>query len=205
MEDKDTVDLIAVAAVFIVLLFATRSLTMPVILVMVIETAIWVNFSTPYFTGKPEFYISYLLTSTIQLGVTVDYAILFADRYKEERRRLRKTEAVRATVEATTVPVLTSGTVLAVTGGLMGAICTHGILSQLGWFLCTGVVLSLAVVVFVLPGFLWMLDWLIGKTTWKAGFISNRCTPEGMAETTGKANGNASERGRGHEREAERR
>ena len=73
----------------------------------------------------------------------------------------------------------------------MGAICTHGILSQLGWFLCTGVVLSLAVVVCVLPGFLWMLDWFIGKTTWKAGFISNRCTPEGMAETTGKANGNA--------------
>ena len=188
VEDKDTVDLIAVAAVLIVLLLATRSLTLPVILVMVIETAIWVNFSTPYFTGNPEFYLSYLITSTIQLGVTVDYAILFADRYKEERRRLRKTDAVRATVEATTVPVLTSGTVLACTGGLMGAISTHGILSQLGWFLCTGVVLSLFVVVFVLPGFLWLLDWLIGKTTWKAGFISNKCAPSDGAALEGNDN-----------------
>lgn len=174
VEDKEQVDIIAVLAVLIVLVFATRSLTLPIILVMVIETAIWVNFSTPYFTGSPEFYIAYLITSTIQLGVTVDYAILFADRYKDERRRLRKTDAVRATVQATTVPILTSGTVLAFTGGIMGAISTHGILSQLGWFLCTGVLLSLFVVIFILPGFLWLLDWVIGKTTFKAGFISNR-------------------------------
>lgn len=174
VEDKDKVDLIAVAAVLIVLLFATRSLSLPFILVMVIETTIWVNFSMPYFSGSAEFYISYLICSTIQLGVTVDYAILFSDRYKEERRRLPKTQAVRATVQATTVPILTSGTVLAACGLLLGLISTHGILAQLGTFLCTGVLMSLFVVLFVLPGFLWLLDWLVGKTTLHAGFISNK-------------------------------
>lgn len=174
VEDKDKVDIIAVVAVLLVLLFATRSLSLPIILVMVIETVIWVNFSTPYFSGSAEFYISYLICSTIQLGVTVDYAILFSDRYKEERRRLPKTQAVQATVEATTIPILTSGTVLAACGLLLGLISTHGILAQLGTFLCTGVLLSLFVVVFVLPGYLWLLDWVVARTTLHAGFISNK-------------------------------
>ena len=104
----------------------------------------------------------------------MSYAILFSDRYKEERRRLPKTQAVRATVEATTVPILTSGTVLAACGLLLGLISTHGILAQLGTFLCTGVLMPLFVVVFVLPGFLWLLDWLVGKTTLHARFVSNK-------------------------------
>lgn len=176
VEDKEKVDVVAILAVLLVLLLATRSLSLPIILVFVIETAIWVNFSIPYFNGMNEFYLAYLIVSTVQLGVTVDYAILFADRYKEERRRLPRTEAVRATVEATTLAILASGTVLAVVGGLLGAMSTHGILSQLGKFLCIGVVMSLFVVLFVLPGFLWALDWVIAKTTRHADFCNN-CAP----------------------------
>lgn len=172
-EDKDVVDLVAIGAVLAVLFLATRSLVLPIILVFVIETAIWLNFSVPYFTGSPEFYISYLIASTILLGVTVDYAILFADRYKEFRRTLPKGQAVRAMVEVATVPVMTSGTVVAVVAGLLGAFSTHGLLSQLGWFLCTGVLLSLAAVIFVLPGYLWLFDGLIGMTTRRANFCSN--------------------------------
>lgn len=186
-HDKDLVDLASIAAVLAVLFLATRSLVLPIILVFVIETSIWLNFSIPYFTGNPEFYISYLIASTILLGVTVDYAILFADRYKEFRRTLPKGQAVRAMVEVATVPVMTSGTVVAVVAGLLGAFSTHGLLSQLGWFLCTGVLLSLAAVIFVLPGYLWLFDGLIGMTTRRANFCSNHPDARPIEEDAGPA------------------
>lgn len=76
-----TVNLIAIGAVFIVLLITMKSISLPVILVLAIETAIWINLSIPYFSGNSVFYIAYLIISSVQLGATVDYAILMTDRY----------------------------------------------------------------------------------------------------------------------------
>ncbi|MDO5042441.1 MAG: MMPL family transporter [Slackia sp.] len=173
VEDKEKVDVFAVVAVLVVLLVALRSLSLPVILVFVIETGIWLNFAVPYFTGAPEFYLSYLIVSTIQLGVTVDYAILLTDRYKELRTALPKSRALRRAIATSIIPILTSGTVLAAVGLAMGAVSSHGVLSQLGTFLGVGVIMSLFFVLAVLPGVLYVLDGLIGKTTWKANFVHN--------------------------------
>lgn len=173
-EDKEKVDVIAVVAVLIVLLLATRSLSLPVILVFVIETSIWLNFSVPYYTGQPVFYIAYLIVSTIQLGVTVDYAILMTDRYKEYRRELGRRESLRMTVESCTVAVSTSGIVLVVVGFLLSFVSTHGILAQLGHFLGVGVLMSLVAVLLALPGFLYICDPLIAKTTLRAGFYKEK-------------------------------
>ena len=84
------VNLIAIAAVFIVLLLTMRSVSLPIILVLCIETAIWLNLSVPYFSNSTIFYIAYLIISSIQLGATVDYAILLTERYKEHRQTLQK-------------------------------------------------------------------------------------------------------------------
>lgn len=170
-EDKEKVDVIAMLAVLAVLVLATRSLSLPVILVFVIETSIWLNFAVPYFTGQPEFYIAYLIVSTIQLGVTVDYAILITDRYKEDRRSMGKKQALRVAIESCTAPVCTSGIVLTVVGFLLSAVSSHGILAQLGHFLGVGVLMSLIAVIFVLPGFLYACDGLIAKTTVRARFV----------------------------------
>lgn len=188
-EDKEKVDFVAVAAVLVVLLLATRSVSLPVILVFVIETAIWLNFSIPYYTGQSIFYIAYLIVSTIQLGVTVDYAILMTDRYKEFRRHLGRKDALRSTVESCTVAVSTSGIVLVVVGLLISVISTHGILAQLGHFLGIGVLMSLAAVLFALPGFLYVLDPVIAKTTLHAGFCKD--VRKGTRDASGK---NASDR-----------
>jgi predicted RND superfamily exporter protein len=169
-NDKDLVDVIAVLAVLAVLFFATRSLLLPFLLVLVIETSIWLNFAVPYFTSSPLFYLAYLICSAIQLGVTVDYAILFADRYKELRQRLGKGDAVRETVRATAQPILTSGSVLMVCGLVMGEFSTHELLSQLGFFLSRGTALSLVAVFLALPGLLYLFDPLIARTTWRANF-----------------------------------
>lgn len=172
-HDKDLVDIIAVVAVLGVLFFATRSLILPFILVFVIETSIWCNFAVPYFDGSSIFFLSYLIVSTIQLGVTVDYAILFSERYRESRRTMPKRRAIRATVEAVTIPICTSGIVMVVVGFLLGAVSTHGVLAQLGHFLGVGVSMSLISILFVLPGFLYLFDGLIDRLTWHEHFLRN--------------------------------
>lgn len=170
--DMVKVNLIAIAAVFIVLLFTMKSVSLPIILVLGIETAIWINFSIPYFRGTTVFYISYLIVSSIQLGATVDYAILFTDRYMDNRKKMGRKKAIIETTSVVTVSMLTSGTVFAVVGFLLGYISTHGILSQLGMFLGIGTLVSLAIVLFVLPGLMYVLDFVISKTTIGADFYS---------------------------------
>lgn len=160
-SDMTKVNLLAIGAVFFVLLLTTKSVILPAILVLAIETAIWVNLSIPYFTGQTIFYISYLIISSVQLGATVDYAILFSERYKEERRTSGKKEAVIHTISSVTVSILTSGGVLTIVGFLMGYISTHGLLSQLGLFLGKGTLCSLAIVLFVLPALLYVFDGMI--------------------------------------------
>lgn len=156
--DMVKVNLVAIAAVFVVLLFTMRSVTLPIILVLGIETAIWLNLSIPYFADSSIFYIAYLIISSIQLGATVDYAILFTERYKECRQTMEKKAATIKTITATAVSILTSGSTLTVVGFLLGKISTHGLLSQLGYFLGKGTLCSLAIVFFVLPGLLYLFD-----------------------------------------------
>ena len=156
--DMVKVNLIAIGAVFVVLVLTMKSLFLPVILVLTIETAIWINLSFPYYMDSPLFYIAYLIISSIQLGATVDYAILFTDRYRENRAVLDKRESIVETVSNVTVSILTSGTALTVVGFLLGIISTHGLLSQLGYLLGRGTLCSLFAVFFVLPGLLYLTD-----------------------------------------------
>ena len=163
--DTVKVNLIAIGAVFLVLLLTMKSLSLPVILVLAIETAVWINLAIPYFQGNTVFYISYLIISSIQLGATVDYAILFTERYTEYREHMPKKKAVIETVAAVTPSVMTSGIVLAVVGFLLGYMSSHGVLAQLGRFLGIGSLLSLSIVLFVLPSLLYLLDGVIRHTT----------------------------------------
>ncbi|MGM9537417.1 MAG: RND family transporter [Candidatus Onthomonas sp.] len=159
--DMGKVNGIAIGAVFVVLLLTMKSLVLPVLLVLSIETAIWINLAIPYFANDYIFFIAYLIISSIQLGATVDYAILFTDRYRENRtyRGIEdKRQAAVETISSTAVSILTSGSVLTVVGFLLGGFSTHGILSQLGLFLGKGTLLSMTIVFFVLPGLLYTFD-----------------------------------------------
>ncbi len=164
LMDTVTVNLAAIAAVFIVLLLTMKSVTLPIILVLSIETAIWLNLSCPYFMDQTIFYIAYLIISSIQLGATVDYAILMTDRYKENRQSLSKKKAVRQTISDVTVSILTSGSVLTAVGLLLGYISTNQLLAQLGIFVGRGAIFSLVIVLLILPGLLFLFDKLITGT-----------------------------------------
>lgn len=172
--DMLKVNLIAIGAVFIVLLLTMKSLSLPFILVLSIETAIWVNMSFPYFMDTTIFYISYLIVSSIQLGATVDYAILFTDRYLELRKECGKKTAIRQMLSSCVVSLIASSSVMIVVGFLMGYISTHGLLAQLGLFIGRGTLCSLMIVLFVLPGLLYLFDGIIGKTTLHSGFVKEK-------------------------------
>lgn len=156
--DMMKVNALAIAAVLVVLFFLLKSVPLPIILVLSIETAIWINLSLPYFTGSKVFYIAYLIISSIQLGATVDYAILLSDRYREMREIYPKKQAIVETISAVTVSVLVSGSVLTVVGFLLGMLSSNELLAQLGTFLGVGAISSLVIVLFVLPGFLYLTD-----------------------------------------------
>lgn len=173
-KDNQRVNAIAVGAVFLVLLITMKSISIPIILVLAIETAIWINLSIPYFKGGTLFYIAYLIISTVQLGATVDYAILLTTRYIEIRENEPKKSAIIQTLKSTTVSILTSASILTLAGTLLWKISTHGVLSQLGHLLARGTIFSTIIVLFVIPGMLYVFDTLIKKTTLGIEFYNKK-------------------------------
>jgi predicted RND superfamily exporter protein len=163
--DRLRVNIIAVLAIFAVLVVTMRSIILPFILVMIIETAIWINMSISFITGSTLFYISYLIVSPIQLGATVDYAILFTQRYTENRKvlGLSPSESIVQTIKDNTVSILTSGLTLSVIGFLLSIFSSQGMIAQVGLLLGRGTLCSLAAVLFVLPGFLMLFDRFVIK------------------------------------------
>ena len=163
-SDRQRVNLIAIIAVFLIIMISMQNLLLPVILVLVIETAIWFNMSISFFTGSPLFYIAYLIISSIQLGATVDYAILFAQRYRENRSELGipPKESVVKTIKDNTVSIMTSGLTLSIMGFLLAGLSSQGMIAQVGLLLGRGTLCSLFAVIFVLPGLLMAFDrWII--------------------------------------------
>ncbi len=169
-SDMIKVNALAIGAVFIVLLITMRKISVPIVLVLSIETAIWLNLSVPYFSGWTVFYIAYLIISSIQLGATVDYAILMSDRYKENRLSLDKRQSVIKTLSDVSVSILTSGSVMTMVGFLLGIFSSNQLLAQLGILIGRGALFSLGIVFFVLPGLLFIFDRLVtGKSAFGKG------------------------------------
>ena len=166
--DNSKVNAISIISIAIILLLTFKSLSLPVILVLVIEFSIWSNLTFNYFIGDDVFYIAYLIISSIQLGATIDYAILFTNRYMENRGTMNKKDAAQETIATTAVSILTSASILATAGIILGEISTNSIIAQLGILVGRGAILSLILVLFVLPALLMLLDKLIAKTTKKS-------------------------------------
>lgn len=168
--DTNLINLVAIIGIFIVLLVTFRSLSLPLFLLFTIETAIWINLSFPYFTGQSLSFIGYLILSTVQLGATVDYAILFTNAYLDNRKTLPKKEAMRATIGDNLVAILISAAILSTAGFALAFTTTNPIIGELGILLGRGTLLSLTMVACVLPALLVLFDRFIQKTTLKNNF-----------------------------------
>ena len=178
--DSTLVNWIAIGFIFLTLLVTFKSATLPFILLFVIEAAIWINLSVPYFADQPLVYIGYLVINTVQLGATIDYAILMTNGYTANRRTMGRREAVVATLNTNFESVLTSGVILTAAGLCLGFVSSLQVVAELGILLARGTVLSMAMVVLALPALLMLFDPLTARLTWKAGFID---TAKKEAET----------------------
>ena len=166
--DTTVVNLIAVIGIFVVLLITFKSISIPFLLLFTIETAIWINLSFAYFGGQSFNFIGYLVISTVQLGATVDYAILMTDRYLHNRKTMPKKEAMKTTLGSNLSAVLTSAAILSISGFILAMTSTNPIISELGTLLGRGTLLSFFMVICVLPELLVLFDKIIQKTTLKS-------------------------------------
>lgn len=163
--DTPVVNGLAIVFILLTLLISFRSLTLPVILIFVIESAIWINLSTPYFTDTPLVYLGYLVINTVQLGATIDYAILLTDGYVVRRRSMYSIDAVKGTINDNIISIITSGLILSTAGISLNLSSSMEIVRELGMLLFRGTLLSMAMVLLALPALLILFDGATARLT----------------------------------------
>ena len=162
--DNMKISVLTALFVMAILLFTFRSAGLPILLVLTIQGSIWINFSVPVLTHSNLYFLSYLVVSSIQMGATIDYAIVITNRYQELRRLMDHKKAVVLALSQSFPTVLTSGTIMAVAGFLIGGITTDATIGSVGLTLGRGTVTSIFLVMTVLPQMLLLGDKLIART-----------------------------------------
>lgn len=165
--DNTVVSVVSILAVLIVLLFTFQSAGMPVLLIVVIQGAIWINFAFPAMAQNNLFFISYLIVSSIQMGANIDYAIVISGRFMELKEKMPKREAIIETMNFAFPTIVTSGSMLALAGILIGQMTSDGAICGIGQCLGRGTIISIIIVMFILPQILLMGEKIIDKTSFK--------------------------------------
>lgn len=165
-HDFNAVNIASVGLIFIIIAFVFKSISLPFLLVMVIECAIFINMGIPYFTGTSLPFVASIVIGTIQLGSTVDYAILMTTRYQKERHKgADKHEAVSIASQTSTKSIMISGlSFFAATFGV-GLYSKIAIINSMCILMARGAIISMAMVIFVLPSVLILFDPLIIRTS----------------------------------------
>lgn len=167
-QDNVMVSMMSIIMVMLVLLFTFRSVGMPLLLTLVIQGSIWINFGLTVISGRYVLFMVYLVASAIQMGCNVDYAIVVASHYNEERAKgLKPKEAMINAMNLAFPTIITSGTALISAGLLIGAMVSSGSVAGMGHFVGIGSMITVFLVMFVLPAMLIAGDGLIRKTEFR--------------------------------------
>ncbi len=164
---RDNVIISVLTALFvgIILLFTFQSAGLPFLLVLTIQGSIWINFSMPYLTQSTMYFLSYLVVSSIQMGATIDYAIVITSRYLDLRKEMPdRKKAVVESLNQSFPTIITSGTILTSAGFVIGYLTNNAVIASLGKVLGRGTLISIILVMTVLPQLLLVGDKLIDKT-----------------------------------------
>ena len=163
-KDNLLIGILTIVFVILVLIFTFKSAGLPVLLILVIQGSVWINFSFPYLMGDNMFFLSYLVVSSIQMGANIDYAIVIANRYTELRQQMPLKDAVVESLNEAFPTIVTSGTILAAAGVLIGFLSTTPSIASIGVCLGRGTIISIFLVMGILPQILLLGDILIDKT-----------------------------------------
>ena len=164
-RDNTVVSIVSLLIVLVVLLFTFKSAGMPLLLIVVIQGSIWINFSIPTLTGTGVFFMSYLVVSSIQMGANIDYAIVIASRYQEIKGAMSHREAMTESLNFAFPTVMTSGTIMTVAGILIGGMTSEAAIVGIGQSIGRGTIISMILVLFVLPQILLLGGGIADKTS----------------------------------------
>ena len=191
-RDNTVVSVVSILIVLVVLLFTFQSAGMPVLLILLIQGAIWINFSVPALTGTPIFFMSYLVVSSIQMGANIDYAIVIASRYMELKREMPPREAIIETMNFAFPTIITSGTIMTAAGLLIGSMTSEAAIVGIGQSIGRGTIISLILVMFVLPQILLLGGMVIEKTSFSVPTVARHHTTSGLTTVDGLVRGHIS-------------
>lgn len=188
-RDNTVVSIVSILIILAVLLFTFNSAAMPILLILVIQGSIWINFSIPVFTGNRLFFMSYLVVSSIQMGANIDYAIVIANRYQELKNTMPHRDAMIESLNFAFPTVITSGTILTVSGLLIGQMTSEAAIVGIGQSLGRGTILSMLLVLFVLPQILLTGGNLADKTSFSMPSAIRQKTADGRVFVDGMVSG----------------
>ncbi len=163
-NDNLLIGVLTIVFVILVLVFTFQSAGLPVLLILVIQGSVWINFSFPYLQNEPLFFLSYLVVSSIQMGANIDYAIVIANRYVELKQTMPLKDAVIESLNEAFPTIVTSGTILASAGVAIGLLSTNPSIASIGVCLGRGTLISIFLVMGILPQILLLGDIIIEKT-----------------------------------------
>lgn len=190
VKDNLVISVLSAFFVIVVLLFTFRSAGLPVLLILVIQGSIWINYSFPTITQTPLYFLGYLIVQALQMGANIDYAIVISSHYQEMKEKMPHKEAIVKALNASFPTVFTSGTIMAAAGLLIGNMSAQPVISILGTCIGRGTIISIFLVLFVLPSILVLGDSIIERTRFKLkGLEPPKKTATGTVRVQGRVRG----------------
>lgn len=167
VQDNTLISILSALFVIVILLFTFQSAGLPVLLIVVIQGSIWINFAFPTIMNEPLYFLGYLIVNSIQMGANIDYAIVISSHYTELKKKLPVAEAIVESLNSSFPTIFTSGSILASAGVLISKMTTNPVIAAIGECLGRGTIISIILVFFVLPQILVLGDIIIEKTSFK--------------------------------------
>ncbi len=188
-SDNIVISVLTALFVMVILFFTFQSAGLPVLLVLTIQGSIWINFTVPAMQGQTVFFIAYLIVSAIQMGATIDYAIVISNRYLQLKQQMPIKDAMIETLNQSFPTIFTSGSILTCAGFLIGEIASDATVASIGVALGRGTLISIILVLFVLPQILLMGDIIIEKTALTMNIARPQKEVAGRVRVTGHVRG----------------
>ena len=167
VSDNLMITILSGLFVILVLLFTFQSVGLPILLIVVIQGSIWINFSFPTLMEQPLYFLGYLIVQAIQMGANIDYAIVISSHYQEKKSYMPHKQAIVEALNAAFPTVFTSGTIMASAGLLIGNMSAQPVVSIMGNCIGRGTIISIILVLVVLPSILVLGDSIIERTRFR--------------------------------------
>lgn len=189
--DNTLISILSALFVIIILLFTFQSAGLPILLIIVIQGSIWINFAVPTLMDEPLYFLGYLIVNSIQMGANIDYAIVISSHYSELKKKMESKEAIVEALNSSFPTIFTSGSILASAGVLISKMTTNPVIAAIGECLGRGTIVSIILVFFVLPQILVLGDKIIEKTSFKieAPIGKNMQSTSGTIALNGRVRG----------------